>query len=201
VDGDFNYIEIFYKYWFPLLFPMIYCEPNINHYFLLRLEAWGLLSGIITQNTDGLHKKAGSSQVFEIHGNVGRGRCTECAKNYPIEFVVGEIETLNIPPACKDCGGIVGPDIMFAFERTPDYDKGLKCAMESEVLLVMGSSLLVDHVKEVVLGCIEGGGRLIIINSQPTPFDEAAEKGGGIVIRERLSSVVIPLWDTLSRYF
>ncbi len=201
VDGDFNYIEIFYKYWFPLLLPMIYSEPNINHYFLLRLEAWGLLSDVVTQNTDGLHKKAGSSNVFEIHGNVGRGRCTRCAKKYPIEFVIEEIEALNIPPACSECGGIVGPDIVFAFERTPDYDEGLKRAVESEVLLVMGSSLLVDHVKEVVLGCIEGGGKLIIINSQPTPFDAAAEKGGGVVIRERLSSVVFTLWEHLSRYF
>ena len=180
---------------------MIYSEPNINHYFLAGLEGWGLLGGVITQNTDGLHKKAGSSNIFEIHGNVGRGRCVVCEKEYPIEFIMGEIDALKIPPPCKECGGIVGPDIVFAFERTPDYDEGLRRAAESEVLLVMGSSLLVDHVKEVVLGCIEGGGKLIIINSQPTPFDAAAEKGGGVVIRERLSSVVSTLWEHLSRYF
>jgi len=199
-DGKFNYIDMFYQYWFPLLFPMVHTKPNINHHFLKCLEERGLLGGIITQNTDGLHHKAGSKRILEIHGNVRGGHCWECHKNYPVKFILDEINALHIPPRCEKCGGIVGPDIVFAFERTPDYTEGLALARESSLLLVLGSSLLVNHVKEIVLQCIEGGGRLIIINAQPTPFDDVAIGGGGVVIRDRLSSVIGILWDTILRY-
>jgi len=196
-DGKFDYIEIFYRFWFPLLFPMISCEPNINHHFLRDMEAKGLIEGVITQNTDGLHGKAGSRKVFEVHGNLEGGHCFGCGDQYKIEFILDEIESLRIPPRCSKCGGIVGPDIVFAFERTEDYERGLKLAESSDLLLTMGSSLLVDHIKEIVLGCLGRGGKLIVINAQPTPFDDVAE----VVIPERLSSVIHVIWDTVERYF
>jgi NAD-dependent deacetylase len=196
-DGKFDYIEMFYRFWFPLLFPMMSSRPNVNHHFLRDMEEKGLLTGVITQNTDGLHRKAGSNNIFEIHGNIEGAHCFGCGEKYGIDYITGEIESLKIPPLCTKCGKIVGPDIVFAFERTEDYERGLKLAEEADLLLTMGSSLLVDHVKEIVLCCVGGGGRLVVINAQPTPFDDIAE----VVIRERLSLVIRPLWDTIAGYF
>lgn len=202
-EGAFDYIDIFYRYWFPLLLPMIHSRPNINHHFLARLERWGALSGVITQNTDGLHQKAGSKKVFEIHGNLKGAHCRECKTVYDIDFVMERINDLEIPPLCRRCSGVVGPDVVFAFERTPDYDRGLKLAGEADLLMVMGSSLMVDHVKEVVIRTLTDDkgnkkrGRLIIINAQPTPFDDVAD----LVIHERLSRVIGLLREELERYF
>lgn len=195
-DGVDDYIGMFWRYWFPLLLPMIEARPNISHYFLARLSAHGLLSTVVTQNTDGLHGKAGSPDVLEIHGNIRAGRCFSCRAACGIDYILGEIQAARIPPVCTECGGIVGPDIVFAFERTPDYDRALDRATHTELLLVMGSSLLVDHVKEVVVGALTNGARLVIINNQPTPFDDAAD----IVIHERLCQVTGTLWETMDRY-
>jgi NAD-dependent deacetylase len=195
-DGADDYIGMFWRYWFPLLFPMIEAEPNINHYFLARLAAMNLLSCVVTQNTDGLHQKAGSPHVLEIHGNLRHGHCFSCGHGFSMEFITEKIRAADIPPRCTACGGIVGPDIVFAFERTPDYDEALARAAKTDLLFVMGSSLLVDHVKEVVLRAISSGARLVIINNQPTPFDDAAD----VVIHERLSQVTRTLWETVERY-
>jgi NAD-dependent deacetylase len=196
-DGAENYIGMFWRYWFPLLLPMIDATPNVNHHFLARLADLKLLSCVITQNTDGLHQKAGNPHVLEIHGNLRGGHCFSCQRGYPMDFICGQIAALNIPPVCADCGGIVGPDIVFGFERTAHYDEALALAERTDLVLAMGTSLLVDHVKEVVLRAIAAGARLIIINNQPTPFDEAAE----VVIRERLSQVTRTLWETVEHYF
>jgi NAD-dependent deacetylase len=196
-DGVDDYIGMFWRYWFPLLLPMIHAQPNINHYFLARLSEQGLLSAVVTQNTDGLHGKAGSSDVLEIHGNIRGGRCFSCKTACSIDYILDEIRAVRIPPVCAQCGGIVGPDIVFAFARTPDYDKALDRARQTDLLLVLGSSLLVDHVKEVVVGALTNGARLVIVNNQPTPFDDAAD----IVIHERLSQVTRTLWETMERYW
>jgi len=196
-DGDFHYIDIFYRYWFPLLFPMIQSEPNVTHHFLARLEEAGLLSGIMTQNTDGLHQKAGSGTVHEIHGNLAGGHCWQCDKKYTIDFILEQIDKPAIPPACTECGGIVGPDIVFAFERTPAYDESLVLAENVDLLLALGSSLLVEHVKEIVNKTLEAGGRLIVINAQPTPFDDVAD----VVIHERLSTISSLIWEQLGDYY
>jgi NAD-dependent deacetylase len=195
-DGVDNYIGMFWRYWFPLLLPMIDAEPNINHHFLARLSELGLLSTVITQNTDGLHGKAGSTDVLEIHGNLRGGRCFSCASVCDMAYILDEIRAVHLPPACAECGGIVGPDIVFAFERMPDYDTALDRARQTDLLLVMGSSLLVDHVKEVVVAALTNGARLIVINNQPTPFDDAAD----VVIHERLSQVTRTLWETMESY-
>jgi len=195
-DGVDDYIGMFWRYWFPLLLPMIHAQPNINHYFLARLSELGLLSAVITQNADGLHGKAGSADVLEIHGNLRGGRCFSCGAVCDMDYIQGEIQAVRIPPSCSACGGIMGPDIVFAFERTPEYDIALDRARQADLLLVMGSSLLVDHVKEVVVGALTNGARLIVINNQPTPFDDAAD----VVINERLSQVTRSLWETVERY-
>ena len=196
-DGDFHYIDIFYRYWFPLLFPMIQSEPNVTHHFLAHLEAAGLLNGIVTQNTDGLHQKAGNEKVHEIHGNLAGGHCWRCNRKYAISFILEQIQKPAIPPVCTECGGIVGPDIVFAFERTPAYDESLVLAEQVDLLLAFGSSLLVEHVREIVNKTLEGGGRLIVINAQPTPFDDVAD----VVIHERLSTISSLIWEHLGDYY
>jgi len=196
-DGVDDYIGMFWRYWFPLLLPMIHARPNINHYFLARLAEFDLLSSVVTQNADGLHGKAGSTSVLEIHGNIRGGRCFSCKAACSMDYILSEIGAVRIPPVCTHCGGIVGPDIVFAFERTPDYDTALDRAAQTDLLLVMGSSLLVDHVKEIVMGALTNGARLVIINNQPTPFDDAAD----VVIHERLSQVTRTLWETMERYW
>jgi NAD-dependent deacetylase len=195
-DGAEDYIGMFWRYWFPLLLPMMDARPNLNHLFLSHLSEANLLSVVITQNTDGLHQKAGSPRVLEIHGNLRYAHCYSCNAHYDMKFVQQEIEGLRLPPRCPACEGIVGPDVVFGFSRTPDYDEALREAENTDLLLVMGSSLLVEHVKEVVHRALSRGANLVIINNQPTPFDAAAD----VVINERLSHITRTLWETMERY-
>lgn len=144
-------------------------EPNITHKVLARWEQEGKLSAIVTQNIDGLHQKAGSKKVCELHGSILRNYCQKCGKFYPAEFVK---DAPGIPRC--DCGGIVKPDVVL-YEESLDGDtleKSVAAISKADLLIVAGTSLTVYPAAGLIR--YYRGHRLVLINRDPTPYDEYA---------------------------
>ncbi len=162
---------------------MIYpdAEPNAAHKFLARLEREGKLSAVITQNIDGLHQKAGSHNVIELHGTTLRNYCMRCGRIYGADKVL-ECDTV---PLCDSCKGMVRPDVVLYGEPL-DGESWARAEQEIEnadVLIVAGSSLTVQPAASLVLGY--KGEHLIIINMSRTPYDALSE----MLIREPVGEV------------
>ena len=145
-------------------------EPNMAHKKLAELEAAGKLKAVITQNIDGLHYKAGSKEVLELHGSVHRNYCERCGKFYPVEYIV---ESQGVP-VCE-CGGRVKPDVVL-YEEGLDYEtmqKSVQYIQHADVLIIGGTSLavypaagLIDYYR---------GDKLVLINKSTTPMDGRAD--------------------------
>ena len=155
-------------------------EPNVTHKVLARWEREGKLDAVVTQNIDGLHQKAGSQKVYELHGSVLRNYCVRCGKFYPAEYVK-EAEGV---PLCT-CGGIVKPDVVL-YEEALDEDcmmKAVQAIYNADVLIVAGTSLTVYPAAGLLR--YYRGNRLVLINRDETPYDSEAD----LVLHESLGSV------------
>ena len=144
-------------------------QPNAAHKKLAELERAGKLAAIVTQNIDGLHQKAGSKNVFELHGSVLRNHCTRCGKFYPLEFIRGS-EGI---PRCS-CGGVVKPDVVL-YEESLDrrtLEGAVRAITDADMLIVGGTSLVVYPAAGLV--DFYRGTRLVLINRSPTPLDRRA---------------------------
>jgi len=145
-------------------------RPNAAHFKLAELEAIGKLTAVVTQNVDGLHYAAGSKNVLELHGSVHRNTCLECGRNYDAQFIC---QSENIP-RCQ-CGGIVKPDVVL-YEESLDndvMDRTVDAIADADMLIVGGTSLAVYPAASFVR--YYRGNRLVIINLQPTPYDDRAD--------------------------
>ena len=114
-------------------------KPNKAHIALAELETEGKLTGIVTQNIDGLHQKAGSRSVYELHGSVLRNRCMECGHSYDLEYIINEDNCENGVPKCEKCGGIVKPDVVL-YEEPLDNDvvmHAVEAISEADTLIVV----------------------------------------------------------------
>ena len=159
-------------------------EPGPVHFALKRLEDAGRLDGIITQNIDMLHQKAGSSRVYEVHGSPLVHHCRRCGAAKPFDGIMemiasnGGPERLGKPyvPRCP-CGGAYKPDITFFGESLPEdaFGKSNELAAKADVMLVLGTSLTVFPAAGLPQVTLRNGGRVFIVNAQPTPLDEYAE--------------------------
>lgn len=163
-------------------------EPNAAHYALARLEREGLLAGVITQNIDGLHRKAGSEKVFEVHGHLRTCRCISCSESYPFDFLKDQLNSGKNPPRCERCGGILRPDVvLFEDPLGDDFFYASRALSRCQLFVAIGSSLQVYPVASLP----ERVRQLVIINQEPTPWDDEAV----LVINEKAGKV---LTDTLS---
>ena len=154
-------------------------QPNVTHLYLKQLEDAGKLKAVVTQNIDGLHQKAGSKKVFEIHGTLWRNYCTACKKEYPPTFL---FDTEGVPKC--ECGGLIRPDVVLYGEMLPQaYYDAADVIAQAEVLLVAGTSLQVSTVGALVDEY--QGKHLVIINDMATAYDNRAE----LVIRTPLGEV------------
>lgn len=161
-------------------------EPNPAHYALAELEKLGLIKAVITQNIDGLHQKAGSRSVIELHGTMRRCYCSSCYKVYDSSEVLKRIDAGENPPRC-DCGGIIRPDVVLFGEPVTRFSEAAEIAMEADLVLAIGSSLTVYPANMIPQIVKERGGKLIILNKEETPLDFIAD----IVINEPVE-VVLP---------
>lgn len=170
-DALYRNPERFYKEGFQLLMDVQGYEPNVGHKVVADLEEKGFIDAVITQNIDGLHTKAGSKIVLEVHGTVYTGHCERCGKIYNMADLDLKRKSGQVPPKCF-CGGILRPDVVMFGDQLPGcFNDALQYVKESEILLVIGSSLTVYPVAALA-GYTEN---LVIINKTPTPFDSKAK--------------------------
>ena len=165
-------------------------EPNAGHRALAALERAGKLHALITQNIDGLHQKAGNSpeNVIEVHGTVHEYVCMNCGDRGPMPDVLERVRGGEQDPPCTDCGGILkSATISFGQQLVPEViDRAMRAAIEADLLLAIGSTLQVYPVAGAVPHAKSAGARIVIINAEPTPFDDIADA----VIRERIGDVL-----------
>lgn len=171
--------EYFFRFYREKMLPLGF-EPNITHRKLAQWEAEGKLSAVVTQNIDGLHQKAGSKNVYELHGSVLRNYCTKCRRFFPAEFIR---DTDGIPRC--ECGGIVKPDVVLYEEslHQTTMRKSVEAIYHAELLIVAGTSLTVYPAAGLLQ--YYTGNRLVLINRDETPYDDRAD----LVIHDSLGNV------------
>lgn len=158
-------------------------EPNKAHIKLAEMEKAGKLDGIITQNIDGLHQKAGSQNVWEIHGSTLRNYCKRCHKKYPADYIFTSKDEI---PRCTVCKGMIRPDVTLYGEGLPPqaWDESQKLIRNADCLIIGGTSLVVNPAAYLALGF--RGKYLIVINKGYTPADNRAT----LVFHESISQVL-----------
>ncbi len=158
-------------------------EPNGAHIMLAKMEKAGKLDGVITQNIDGLHQKAGSVNVQEIHGSTLRNYCKRCHKKYPADAIFVSETPI---PKCKICGGMIRPDVTLYGESLPSdaWRNSVELIEKADCLIIGGTSLVVNPAASLAMGF--RGKYLIIINKQATPADRMAT----LVFHESISKVL-----------
>jgi NAD-dependent deacetylase len=146
-------------------------SPNIGHKILARMEKDGYIDCLITQNVDGLHIRAGSVNVYEVHGNLRDAHCLSCGREYLFTDIESKVSQGQVPPLCDNCSGIIRPDVVLFGDMLPDYyQEAVKEVRESDLLVIIGSSLEISPVN-----MIPGMSRkFIIINREETSSDGSA---------------------------
>ena len=175
--------DYFYRFYRQKMLPLE-AQPNAAHKKLAELEQAGKLRAVITQNIDGLHQKAGSRNVLELHGSIWRNYCTRCGKFYPPEF----IRDCAGVPRC-DCGGVVKPDVVLYEEGLSEdvLHRAVHAISEADVLIVGGTSLTVYPAAGLIR--YYRGSKLVLINRDETPYDTAADH----VLRDPIGQVFAQL--------
>ena len=167
-------------------------QPNAGHRALVELERRGTLHALITQNIDGLHQRAGQSpaMMIEVHGTVLDVMCMACGWRGPAQPVLDRVRAGEADPPCRQCGGILkSATISFGQPLVPDViNRAMRAAEQTDLLLAVGTSLQVYPVAGAVPLAKDAGARLVIVNAEPTPFDDLADA----VVRERIG-VVLPM--------
>ena len=162
--------EEFYRFYKDKMLNLT-AEPNITHKFIAKLEQCGKCIGVVTQNIDGLHQKAGSQNVYELHGSVLRNYCTKCHKSFSAEY----IKESNGIPRCDHCGSIIKPDVIL-YEEGLDQDVlygAIEAISSADVLIILGTSLVVYPAAGLIR--YFHGSHLVLINRSITPYDSQAD--------------------------
>lgn len=165
---------MYYRAFGPILYGERSYEPNLVHQTLASLEP-ATLRSVITQNVDGLHQKAGSNRVHEVHGSASVHRCRTCGASQTLDDIRHRVLGGELPPRCP-CGGVVKPDITFFGEALPQaaFEAAFADASGADLFLVLGTSLTVQPAASLPEVALRRGAKLVIINAQPTPLDEYA---------------------------
>ena len=170
--------------------PALRAEPNPGHHALVELEATGRLDTLITQNVDGLHLRAGHdpAKVVEIHGNMREVVCLSCNERAPMERALERVRNGEEDPACRTCGGILkSATISFGQQLVvEDLRRAELAAQRADLVLAIGSTLGVYPAAGVIPIALHHGAALVIINGEPTPFDDEAD----VVVRGSISEVL-----------
>mgnify|MGYP003591623382 CR=1 FL=1 len=177
----------FYRFYQSRIAQSLEVSPNIGHTILADLEKQGRIRTVITQNVDGLHQRAGSGSVIELHGTLRTVSCLQCGT---------EVDSKTMLPAsmtsekysnagsyeygkeceCSRCGGLLRPDVILFGESLPEqaWQDAVRASMNADFFIALGSSLLVSPANYCPRLAVENGARLLIINNDPTPLDDIA---------------------------
>jgi NAD-dependent deacetylase len=180
--------EKFYVWIRPLLRTILEAVPNAAHIALADLEKKGCLTGVVTQNVDGLHQRAGSERVIEVHGNMRTATCVSCFRHFTTEpYIAALLQTGEIP-RCSDCGNILKPDVVLFEEQLPAAAVREAESLMSgvDLLIVVGSSLDVMPASMLPVAALNNGARLIILNHEPTYLDGRAE----VILRQDVAEIL-----------
>lgn len=169
--------QSFYDWLRPLIGLFINAEPNPAHLALAMMEERGLLNCVITQNIDGLHSKAGSRCVLEVHGDLREAACLNCFTTYAGEPILLKYHDDGEVPHCMTCGGVLKPNVILLGELLPVsvMAEARKQATVCDLMLVVGSSLEMAPAGELPWMAKHAGARLIFLNLSSTPLDEIAD--------------------------
>ena len=150
-------------------------EPNIVHTECARLEEMGLVKAVVTQNIDLLHQKAGSINVIEVHGSPKIHRCLECGNQYSFAWACRIVNEDRVPH-CEACDGLIKPNITFFGEMLPEeaLADAVRHARRADLIIVLGSSLVVHPAASIPVYTLENGGKMAIVNDGETPLDRHA---------------------------
>lgn len=187
--------ERFFEWIHPLAVQILAAQPNAAHTALAALEAAGRLHTLVTQNIDGLHQKAGSENVIEVHGSLAGLTCVNCLRGYAaVDFLPAYLQTRAVP-RCPACSGVLKPDAVLFEEQLPfaPWQRAQSAASESELMLVLGSSLEVMPVAGLPIRALEAGARLIIINRDETYLDGRADLVLRMDVAEALPAIAAQL--------
>ncbi len=180
-----NHTEKFFDYYKNnLIYPQ--AQPNKAHIALAELEEEGRLTAVVTQNIDGLHQKAGSSNVYELHGSVLRNFCMECGAAYDLDYIMDDENCHKGVPHCEKCGGLVKPDVVLYEEPLDDavLTGAVRAIGEADTLIVGGTSLVVYPAAGLLN--YFGGKDIILINKSETGYDSKAT----LVINDSIGKVL-----------
>lgn len=179
--------------------PAWQAKPNAGHLALVELEQSGRLLALITQNIDGLHQRAGNSKdkVLEVHGTIYEVVCMSCDRRGPMAPILERVRGGEEDPACTSCGGILkSATISFGQALVPEViARALRAAEEADLLLAIGTTLMVYPVADVVPHAKAAGARVVIVNADPTPLDQLADA----VLRQPIGAVLPQLVATSSQ--
>ena len=168
-------------------------EPNDAHKALAKLEEMGKLKAVVTQNIDGLHQKAGSRTVYELHGSVLRNNCMQCGEFYELDYILDPAHCDGMIPKCEKCGGVVKPDVVLYEEALDDYQiTGAVDAIRAADVLIIGGTSLVVYPAAGFVNYFRGS-KLVLINKSSTSFDNRAD----LVIHDPIDKVMKEAVDGL----
>ncbi|MFP4382239.1 MAG: SIR2 family NAD-dependent protein deacylase [Candidatus Sumerlaeia bacterium] len=178
----------FWKHFKEMRGPILDANPNAGHLALARLEEGGWVSHVITQNIDGLHYKAGSRNVLEIHGHLRTARCMACEERMDLTEALDQLPERDVPQ-CPECGADLRPDVVLFGDVPEEYPRAMELVEASPLLMVVGSSLSVSPANML----LHGAGKLVIINRDPTASDRLAD----IVIQGSAGEILQDLTERL----
>lgn len=161
-------------------------EPTLAHRILARWEDEELLAGVITQNVDGLHQRAGSRRVVELHGRITRARCTGCGRSVELEAPPEEV-----PPRCGACGSLLRPDVVWFGESLPEdaWREAVELSSSCDAMLVIGTSAVVYPAAQLPLIAKAAGAKLIEVNPEETVLSRRVDAPLRMGASEALSAL------------
>lgn len=185
----------FYNWIRPLARTILDAESNPAHIALVHLETLGKLAGVITQNIDMLHTRAGSKTVYELHGNLREATCIHCFEVYPARPLIEKFLENNLVPSCLKCGHAIKPNVILFGEQLPAQilNAAQRAARQCDLMLVIGSSLEVYPAAGLPILAQQTGSGLILVNLTATPLDSRAN----VVIHADAADVLPVLVDAV----
>jgi NAD-dependent deacetylase len=175
------------KFMFEMGMNIFRAKPNRGHKAITKLQKMGKLKGVITQNIDGLHQKAHTKNIVELHGTANESRCIRCHKVFPITTMINQVMQGNYSPSCEICNGLLKPNAIFFGE--PLLSETLisadKMIEDCDLMIVLGSSLLVYPAASYPDKTLSLGAKLVIINIQETHIDRYAD----VVIHDKIGEI------------
>lgn len=189
--------KAFFDWVYPITQAAMDARPNAAHMALAKLEELNIIKAVITQNIDMLHMRAGSRRIYELHGHLREATCTHCFRVFPGEPLLTQFLSDRAVPHCPDCNSVIKPNVILFGEQLPHdaFHGSQEISRRADVMLILGSSLEVAPASDLPMLSWRNGGKIIIVNLEPTPLDRYA----CVIVRQDVTEVVPALLQMLEQ--